>query len=279
MNKTVKQTFPWLGGVLVAFFLICALFAPVVSPYAPNKTDFSKRLESPSAAHWLGTDHLGRDVFSRLVHGAHVSIITALAAISCILLISLFLGCLSGLSGGVIDQVIMRLTDVLMGFPTTILAIVMVGLLGPGLVNVVIAIAITHWAWYTRIIRAGVRQLKDREFVLFSEISGVRKERVLLRHFLPVIGSQLAVLATLDMGHMMLHIAGLSFLGLGVQPPTPEWGGMINDAREYLRNHPILIIAPGLAMALAVIGFNLLGEAFRDRLDPYLNVKSGSEVC
>lgn len=259
------------GAVLGA-----ALFAPFVAPYDPVTVDLTIRLLPPGPDHWLGTDHLGRDVLSRLIWGARASLGSVAAIIVLLVLISTAVGCLAGYVGGKVDAVLMRICDVFLTFPTFILAMFMVGILGTGMVNVIIAIAMTHWAWYARIIRSLVLSLRSREFVLAARVSGSSRGKILRRHILPPVAAQLVVLATLDIGHMMLHVAGLSFLGLGVQPPSPEWGVMINDARQYIWEHPRLIMLPGLMIFISVMAFNLLGDALRDRLDPHVGKGMGA---
>lgn len=254
---------------LAALVLCAAAFAPFVAPHDPVAVDLTAKLLPPGANHWLGTDHLGRDVLSRLIWGARASLGSVAGIVCLILVISTIIGCLAGYVGGKVDAALMRLCDVFLTFPTFILAMFLVGILGTGMVNVIIAIAMTHWAWYARIIRSLVLSLRNREYVLAARVAGSSRGRILRRHILPPVAAQLVVLATLDIGHMMLHVAGLSFLGLGVQPPSPEWGVMINDARQYIWDHPRLIILPGLMIFLSVMAFNLLGDALRDRLDPH----------
>jgi nickel transport system permease protein len=255
-----------LAGVILG----AAIFAPYVAPHDPVAVDLTARLLPPSPDHWLGTDHLGRDVLSRLIWGARTSLGSVAAIICLLLLIAMLVGCLAGYMGGKVDAVLMRTCDVFLTFPTFILALCIVGVLGTGMVNVIIAIAMTHWAWYARIIRSLVLSLRSREYVLAARVAGSSRPRILGRHILPPVAAHLVVLATLDLGHMMLHVAGLSFLGLGVQPPTPEWGVMINDARQHIWEHPQLIMLPGLMIFISVMAFNLLGDAVRDRLDPYV---------
>lgn len=259
-----------VAASLAAVVLGAAIFAPYVAPHDPVAVDLSARLLPPGPDHWLGTDHLGRDVLSRLIWGARASLGSVAVIICLLLLLATVVGCLAGYLGGKVDTVLMRTCDVFLTFPTFILAMFMVGILGTGMVNVIVAIALTHWAWYARIIRSLVLTLRSREYVLAARVSGSSRPRVLWRHILPPVAAHLAVLATLDLGHMMLHVAGLSFLGLGVQPPTPEWGVMINDARQYIWEHPRLIMLPGLMIFVSVMAFNLLGDALRDRLDPYV---------
>jgi nickel transport system permease protein len=247
-----------------------AVFAPALSPADPNATDLAIRLENPSLRHPLGTDHLGRDILSRLMYGARVSLGSAAIIVALVLGLSLMVGLLAGYAGGPVDAALMRLCDVFLTFPTFILAMFMVGILGMGLTNVILAIVLTHWAWYARIIRGLTLSLKNREYVLAARAAGTPPVKLAARHILPGVFVQLIVLATLDIGHMMLHVSGLSFLGLGVRPPTPEWGVMINDARQYIATRPLLILYPGLMIFLTVMSFNLLGDALRDALDPAL---------
>lgn len=261
---------------LAVVVLGAAVFAPVVAPHDPVVVDLTARLLPPGLDHWLGTDHLGRDVLSRLIWGARASLGSVAAIVCLLLLISTVVGCLAGYIGGRVDAVLMRTCDVFLTFPTFILAMFMVGILGTGMVNVIIAIAMTHWAWYARIIRSLVLSLRDREYVLAARVAGSSRTRILRRHILPPVAAQLVVLATLDIGHMMLHVAGLSFLGLGVQPPSPEWGVMINDSRQYIWEHPRLIMLPGMMIFVSVMAFNLLGDALRDLLDPHVGKGMGA---
>ena len=245
-----------------------AILAPWMAPHDPAEVDLDRKLLDPSLKHPLGTDHLGRDILSRLMFAARVSISTVLAIVLLILTMSFVVGTAAGYWGGWIDSLLMRFCDVFLTFPTFILAMFMVGVLGTGLTNVILAIVLTHWAWYARIIRGLVLSLKNREYVLAARVAGTPRLRIVLRHLLPPVVAQLAILATLDMGHMILHVSGLSFLGLGVQPPTPEWGVMINDARQFIWTKPQLIMYPGIMIFLTVMAFNIPSDALRDILDP-----------
>ncbi len=263
------------GKVFVALavllpILLCALLAPVITSYDPTETDISMRFQKMSQEHPLGTDHLGRDVFARIIYGARVSFAAVLGTCTCILVIGFTIGSISGYAGGRVDGFLMRLCDSLMTFPTFVLSMVFVGIFGTGMLNVILAIAMTHWAWYARLIRGLVLSLKSRGFVLASRVAGTGHVGIFLRHILPSVLVQIVVLATLDIGHMMLHVAGLSFLGLGVQPPTPEWGGMIGDAVPFIRTRPEMMFYPGLMIFLCTAAFNLLGDSLRDYLDPAL---------
>ncbi len=260
------------GIVRVALLILllvggAALFAPWLGLPDPEEVNLAARLSAPSAQHLLGTDHLGRDVLSRLVFGSRISMGAVFAILLLIVGFSTFAGTLAGFAGGVIDSAIMRVCDIFLTFPTLILAMFFVGVLGTGLTNVIIAIFLTHWAWYARIVRGIVLSLKSREFVLAARVAGTSRFRLIVRHILPSLAPQVLVLGTLDIGHMMLHVAGLSFLGLGVQPPLPEWGVMIGDARQFIWTQPQLLLYPGLAIFIVVMAFNLLGDAMRDALD------------
>ncbi|WP_367339238.1 nickel ABC transporter permease subunit NikC [Aminivibrio sp.] len=267
-----------MGGMLekgiVRFSLVLllivgglALSAPWLGLPDPEEVNLAAKLSAPSAQHLLGTDHLGRDVLSRLIFGSRVSIGSVFVILLLIVVFSTLAGTLAGFAEGAVDNVIMRICDIFLTFPTLILAMFFVGVLGTGLTNVIIAIFLTHWAWYARIVRGIVLSLKSREFVLAARVAGTSTFRLVVRHILPSLAPQVLVLSTLDIGHMMLHVAGLSFLGLGVQPPLPEWGVMIGDARQFIWTQPQLLLYPGLAIFIVVMAFNLLGDAMRDALD------------
>jgi len=255
--------------IVVALLVAAALFAPALAPGDPTEVNLVDKFAPPSAEHLLGCDHLGRDVFSRLLHGARVSLGSVAVIAGLILVLGFAVGATAGYMGGAVDSALMRICDVFLTFPTFILAMFLIGVLGTGLVNVILAVALTHWAWYARIVRSFVLSLKHRDYVLAARVSGTSKAGALWRHVLPTVFAQLTILATLDIGHMMMHVSGLSFLGLGVTPPTAEWGVMISDARQYVWSHPELIMYPGLMIFVTVMAFNLLGDALRDALDPH----------
>ncbi|MCF3934085.1 nickel ABC transporter permease subunit NikC [Acuticoccus sp. M5D2P5] len=263
-------------GITVAVALVLvAVFAPAIAPYDPDAVNLTARLQGPSAAHWFGTDHLGRDILSRLIAGSRVSLGAVAITLSLILALGIVIGGTAGFIGGRTDQIIMRLTDIFLTFPTLVLALFMVGILGTGLVNVIIAIALSHWAWYARIVRGIVLSLTHRDYILAARMAGITRWRIFARHLLPATVAQLLVLATLDIGHIMLHVSGLSFLGLGVVPPTAEWGVMMSDARQFVWTEPLLMFWPGLALFVSVMAFNLVGDAVRDRLDPNVRMEHG----
>lgn len=274
LHRLLRRNISRLALLLAGAILLAAIFAPHVAPYDPNNVMLEMKLQPPGSDHWLGTDHLGRDILSRLIYGAQVSVGTVSAIIVCILVLGFLVGCFSGYAGGRIDAFLMRLCDVFLTFPTFILAMFLIGILGTGLTNVVIAIVLTHWAWYARLIRGFVLSLKNREYILAARVSGASRVKIVLHHIVPPVFAQLVILATLDIGHMILHVSGLSFLGLGVAPPTPEWGVMINDARQFLWTNPGLVFYPGMMIFITVMSFNLLGDALRDALDPAMEEKS-----
>ncbi|WP_394349020.1 nickel transporter permease [Natrialba swarupiae] len=257
-----------LGGGICGVLVFAAIVGPVVSPYDPTTQALEARLQSPSLAHPLGTDALGRDVATRLVYGARISLALAVVATGLRLVIGTTIGLVAATGGRLVDAVLMRLVDVQLAFPGLVLALVIAGVLGPSLRNVVLALSLVGWASYARIVRGSVLSVKRRPYVQSAKLYGTPWRRLVRRHLLPTVVSPVAVLATLNLGTVVLAAAGLSFLGLGAQPPTAEWGAMIDDGRNYLRSAPWLITAPGIAIALTVIGFNLLGDGLRDVLDP-----------
>ncbi len=264
----LRQNSLGLGLVLVGLLVFLALFGQWLTPHDPDLVDLGQRLLAPDASHWLGTDQLGRDLLSRLIVGTRLSLGSVMLTLALVLALGLAIGGVAGFVGGRTDLLLMRLCDMFMTFPTLVLAFFFVALLGTGLSNVIIAIALSHWAWYARMVRGLVITQRGREYVLASRLAGASRWTRLREHVLPNIAGPLLVLATMDIGHMMMHVSGLSFLGLGVTPPTAEWGVMINDAKEFIWTQPQLLLLPGLMIFFSVMAFNLLGDALRDRLDP-----------
>ncbi|MDI6868006.1 MAG: ABC transporter permease [Coprothermobacterota bacterium] len=265
-----------IGLFIVAFFVILAIVVPLVFPYDPKvDSNLSIKLKPPSWEHPFGTDHLGRDVLVRVVHGAPISLRVGLAAVAFGLLVGTFLGMIAGFFRGALDSLIMRLMDIMLAFPATLLAIAIVAMRGPGLNNTMFAIGIVSVPGYARIARAAVLALQEREYVSAARAIGAKPMRVLFRHILPNGISPLVVQATLNLATAVLEAAALGFLGLGAQPPQPEWGAMLSDSYKFLTIGawwPVLF--PGLAIMLTVLGFNLLGDGLRDALDPRMIVKS-----
>ncbi|WP_293032186.1 nickel transporter permease [Natronococcus sp.] len=257
-----------VGLALVAAVATAAVVGPVVAPYDPTGQDLANRLQSPSRSHPLGTDQLGRDLLSRLLYGARISLGIAVAVTGIRLVLGTTIGLVAGYVGGWIDELLMRLVDVQLAFPGLVLALVIAGILGPSLRNVMIALAVVGWASYARVVRGSVLSTKERPFVDAARLMGVSRTRIAVRHLLPNVASPVIVLATLNMGTVVLATAGLSFIGLGAQPPTPEWGTMLSAGRHHLREAWWLANVPGVAIMCTVLGFNLLGDGLRDLLDP-----------
>lgn len=259
-----------VGLIIVAVVILAAAAAPWLATHDPNATDFSGRFASPSTDHLFGTDQVGRDVFARVLHGARLSLGMAMGATAGITFLGLALGLLAGMYGRVLDGLIMRVVDVMQALPTLILALVVVGVLGQGLRNLVITIALIGWTGYARIVRSMVLKLREQEFVQVASALGASRFRVLIRHVAPNLIGPVAVLSTIDMGRVLLAVSGLSFLGFGVAPPTPEWGAMLSEAKQYLDRAPELLVYPGLAITVMVLAFNLMGDGLRDVLDPHM---------
>ncbi len=268
LRRLLHDRLAMTGLFLVSLFALAAVFAPLLAPYDPSAVDATNRLEGSSWAHLLGTDQLGRDTFSRLLFGARWSLGTAVAATAIIITIGVVVGTVSGYYGGRLDTVLMRVVDVLLAFPSLVLYLAIVGTLGPGLKNVMIALVVITWDEYARVVRGLVLALRERGFVRASLALGARDGRLMVRHVLPNVVPPVVVLASIQTGRLILVLAALGFFGLGVTPPTPEWGSMINQSRLFLQTAPALMIWPGLAISLTVIGLNLLGDGLRDVLDP-----------
>lgn len=258
------------GIVIVTIFVLAALLAPIIAPYDPIKQNLSLRLKAPTAQHLLGTDQLGRDVLSRLLWGARVSLTLALVVVISSSIFGTTVGLFSGYLGGTVDDGLMRLTDIFFAFPSLILAMAIAGALGPSLTTAMIAIAVVSWPVYTRLVRGQVLALRKREFVEAAESVGASGTRIIRKHLLPNSISPLLVQASFDMGGAILIAAGLSFIGFGAQPPLAEWGVMISEGRKYVSTHPWLPLFPGLAILVTVAAFNLIGDGLRDALDPRL---------
>jgi len=258
-----------VGTLLLMLFLACALFAPWLASHDPTQLDLGARLLPPSHAHWFGTDELGRDVFARTLYGTRVSLTVAIAVVGLSLAAGVTLGALAGFYGGWLDTAInLYLSNAFLALPGILLAIGLVAFLGPSLINLILALALAGWVNYARLVRAQVMALKQREFVEAARSLGASGPRLLLHHILPNALQPLLVQATVGMAAAVLAEATLSFLGLGVQPPTPTWGAMLNDARSHLFESPYLVFFPAMALALCVLSFNLVGDGLRDLLDP-----------
>ncbi len=256
------------GAAVILLFGLLAALAPAVVPYSPTEADLNRRLLPPGPVHWLGTDQQGRDLFSRIIYGGRVSLLIGVIAVGVAAAIGVPAGALAGYRGGWLGQALMMLVDILLSFPVILIAIVIVALFGPGIRNAMIAIGIAQMPVYARLTRGEVLRLRSDMFVEAARSVGVSDGRILLRHVFPNTLAPLVVQSTLNLAGAILAAAYLGFLGLGAQPPTPEWGAMLSDARTYLRTAPHVSLYPGLAVMLVVLGFNLFGDGLRDALDP-----------
>ena len=264
-----RQPLAVAGCVLLLIFVICAVFAPWLAPHDPGALDLHGRLLPPGAAHWFGTDELGRDILSRTIYGARISMIVAVSVVALSLSIGLVAGAAAGFYGGLTDTVLnVYVTNAFLALPGILLAIAFVAFLGPGLFNLILALSISGWVGYARLVRAQVMAVREREFVEAAKAVGASDLRVIGRHILPNILQPLIVQGAVGMAGAVLSEATLSFLGLGVPPPTASWGAMLNDARSHLFDSPHLALFPALAVMLAVLSFNFIGDAMRDLLDP-----------
>lgn len=258
-----------MAGLLVALALIVlSLLAPVLATHDPGVQDLGRRLARPSAAHWLGTDELGRDVYSRLLYGGRITLGMVVAVVVLVAPLGLAVGCVAGYAGGIWDRLLMRVTDVFLAFPRLILALAFVAALRPGVTSAVAAIALTAWPPYARLARAETLGLRGTDFIAAVRLTGAGAGRIVLRHIAPLCLPSLIVRVTLDMSSIILTAAGLGFLGMGAQPPSPEWGAMIATARRFILEQWWVPTAPGLAIFVASLAFNLLGDGLRDVLDP-----------
>ncbi len=267
LEKLVRKKTVVIGASICTIFLLVALFAPLLAPMDPLQQDLKGSLSPPSRTHILGQDKLGRDILSRIFFGARVSITAGIMAVSFSLVVGTALGAISAYAGGIIDSIIMRVADVFLAFPGILLAIGFTAVLGPGLRNVIIALAIIGWVGYARIVRGQILKLREMEFVLAAKAAGVPPENIILKHLLPNAISPIIIEATFGVARAIVAEAGLSFLGLGVQPPTPSWGAMINEGRFYLFVAPHITTFPGIAIMLLVMAINFLGDGLRDVLD------------
>ena len=278
VRRRARRRTALFGLVVVAAVFVAALGAPWLTTYDPTEQDITNRLKPPGSpdpsgrAHLLGTDHLGRDLLARVIFGARPALMVGFAAVAISGILGMVVGLLSGYFGGRIDDVFMRLADIQLAFPFILLAIAVIGVLGPSLPVIIVVIGVSSWVVYARVVRGSVLSLREREFVQAALALGSRDGRILLRHILPNALTPWLVVATLDMARVIVIESALSFLGLGVQPPTPTWGGMLADGRVYISTAWWLATFPGLAILVTVLGINLFGDGLRDTLDPRLNV-------
>ena len=257
-----------IGSTIVLLVVASAVLAPVLTPYGPDTRNVRERFAPPSATHLFGTDNFGRDTLTRVLHGGRVSLRVAIGAVGIAAAVGILLGALAGFLGGAVDVVIMRVVDVFLAFPPILLALLLVAAVGTGERSVTVALGLIYWTAYARVIRANVIALREEEFVAASRASGAPWYRTLFRHVLPNTLAPVIVVASVGLGSAVTAEAALSFLGLGIQPPTPSWGAILNTGLQFIRETPYLSTFPGLAIMVTVLGFNLLGDGLRDVLDP-----------
>lgn len=268
---SLKKNKSALFGMAIIFLLFFfAITADFIAPYGIDEQNLALGIVKPGSGYPMGTDNFGRDIMSRIIHGSRISLMVGFVSVSISLLIGGSLGAIAGFFGGKLDNVIMRLMDVLLAIPSILLAISIVSALGPGLVNVMIAVGISSIPSYARIVRASVITLKDQEFIEAARAVGTSNFRIIAKHLIPNSLAPIIVQATLGVAGAILSAAGLSFIGLGIQPPTPEWGAMLSTGRQYIRDYPHITAFPGLAIMITIFGLNLFGDGLRDALDPRL---------
>lgn len=253
---------------LVLLVILIAIFAPQLAPYDVFETDMTKAFLDPSSTHLLGTDKLGRDTFSRLIYGTQTSLFMTLLLVALIAIVGAIVGIVAGFIGGRTEKILMRFTDIMLSFPGIVLAIAIAGIMGGSVVNTILALVVVSWAKYARLVRSAVIKFKHDDFIAAARLSGTKTVTILWRHILPNVLPLIVITAAMDIGTMMMEIAGLSFLGFGAQPPTPEWGLMLNEGRQYILSAPEQMLYPGFAIFIVVTIFNLWGDALRDVLDP-----------
>ena len=264
MKKILKDRVALACLIILAIIVLLGIFAPVISSYNPLEGSLTQKFKSPSLKHLLGTDYLGRDTFTRLIYGVRSTLFLSVATMVPTILIGLIVGLISGYFRGIIDEILMRFCDVMMSFPSQVMILAIIGALGIGIKNVIIANIVVKWMWYARMIRGNVIRQNDKNFILFSRTIGAKTSYIFKKHIITFIMPELIVLITMDMGWMILSISTLSFLGLGVQPPVPEWGAMLSEAKNVISTRPEQMLVPGLAIVITVAAFNLLGDSFKD---------------
>ncbi len=275
-SRLRHQPLAAIGLVLLSLFVVCAVFAPWFAPQDPAQIALKARLMGPSATHWFGTDELGRDILSRVLFGARISLVVAVSVVGLSLAIGVVAGCAAGFYGGWVDTVVnVYVMNAFLSLPGILLAIAFVAFMGPGLGNLILALAISGWVGYARLVRGQVMAVKEREFVEAARALGASNTRIIARHILPNIVQPLIVQAAIGMAAAVLAEATLSFLGLGIPPPAASWGSMLNDARSHLFDSPHLVFFPAMAVMLSVLSFNFIGDALRDYLDPRTRIRTG----
>lgn len=271
LRKLLKHRSATIGASIILFFVVVAIFAPLIATHDPRQANIVERLQGGSASHYLGTDKVGRDIFSRIVYGTRISLKVGLIAMTFSVGFGTLFGAIAGYYGGGLDNLIMRVMDMMLAMPSILLAMVIVTILGQSLTNAIIAVSIVYIPQYARILRAAVLKVRELDYVTAAKVIGASNSRILRTTVLPNCLAPLIVQATLGIGAAILDAAGLSFLGLGAEIGEPEWGAMLNENRDLIRRAPLAVTAPGVAIFLIVLGFNLLGDALRDALDPQID--------
>jgi len=256
------------GLVIILLLALTAIMGPILAPYPEHRQDLDRRLESPSREHFMGTDELGRDIFSRIIMGSRVSLKVGFSVVFFSLAAGLIIGSIAGYFGGLVEELIMRLIDILLAFPGILLAIALVSVMGPDLNNVIFSLSLIGWVGYARLVRGQILKIRETDFVQAAKAVGAGPLRIIIRHYTPNLTAPLLVQGTLGMAGAIIAEAGLSFLGLGVQPPASSWGSMLNNGADFITSAPYLTFFPGLAIMLVVLGLNFLGDGLRDILDP-----------
>jgi len=274
-RRIIRHNLALIGLVILIPMFICAIGAPIISPHDPVEPDMKNILSPPSIKHPFGTDTLGRDVFARVIFGSRISLLVGFVSIGIAVLIGIAIGAISGYYGGIIDEIFMRFVDLMMCFPTFFLILAVIALLEPSIWNIMIVIGLTNWMGIARLVRAEVLSIKNKEFVLAAKAQGFKEKRIIFRHVLPNALTPVYVVATLGIGGAILTESALSFLGIGVQPPTPSWGNILTQAKDNIEVAWWLSLYPGLAIFLTVMGYNLLGEGLRDIFDPRRRYQGG----
>ena len=271
LRKLLRHRSATIGASIILFFIVIAIFAPLIATHDPRQANVVERLSDWSATHYLGTDGVGRDIFSRIVYGTRISLRVGLIAMTFSIGFGTLFGAIAGYYGGRLDNAVMRVMDMMLAMPSILLAMVIVTILGQSLTNAIIAVSIVYIPQYARILRAAVLKVRELDYVVAAKVIGASDSRILLTTVLPNCIAPLIVQATLGIGAAILDAAGLSFLGLGAEIGEPEWGAMLNENRKFIRRAPLTVTAPGIAIFLIVLGFNLLGDALRDALDPQID--------
>ncbi len=274
LKRLCKNKLALAGGTVVLLFLIVGCLAPVIAPHDPLEVNVSIRLQGPSQEYWLGTDHLGRCILSRLIYGAQTTLLNSLVVLAGILLIGIPLGLISGFCGGWIDNLIMRFADIVSTFPSSLLALAVVSVFGAGLQNVMIVLVALWWAPFARILRSQVLKIKEKDFVMAAKASGTSKFKIVINHVLLNSISPIIVYSTLRVAAVIMHIASFSFIGLGTQPPAADWGVMLSDSKQFISTAPLMMIWPGLSIMLVVFSLNMFGEGLNEALMPGGNKKA-----